>query len=103
MELEKARRDCRKSISLDDYEKNWRGLEKFQNDLQNCLRPYIFSINSMRELIVEALHCIKPVDELIKNQRTCLEKCITEVLEHWSFLRKESPLENITLFQEFIA
>ncbi|MEM7403076.1 MAG: hypothetical protein AAF310_03570, partial [Myxococcota bacterium] len=91
-----------KCISLENYERDEYGLQRFQKDFQACIRPFVFTMDSIRELIVKSLLCISTVKGLIESGNGGIEEAVKRVIKHWSFLKKESNLEEIILFRDCI-
>ena len=91
-----------KSISLENYERDEYGLERFQKDLQACIYPFVFTVNSMRELIVKSLLCISTVKGLIESGNNGVNEAVKRVIKHWSFLKKKGNLEEIILFRDCV-
>lgn len=86
----------RKLVPLDLKEGKLNGLIKIQIDLQRSLRPFIFEISSMQELLYESLKLLNPVHKSVKNNEKSIEKNILHVLTILGLLGKESTLRKIS-------
>lgn len=86
----------KKLISIELRESKLNDLKKIQIDLQKALRPFIFEISSMQELLYESLKLLKPVHKSVKNNEESIEKNILKVLGILGLLGKGVKLQKFS-------
>src|SRR5205809_832164 len=87
----------RKLISIDDYVSGkTEGLSRLQKDLNILLKPIIFNLNSMQDILFNALKFIKPVNRTVKNNNESIDKAIYQVLTKLGFLKRKSVIYKLT-------